>query len=836
MNAAKRTTTKKPRSTGKKKSSRSKKKKGSGFSWIQFLVTLLVLGIVLGACAVGGLFWWYSRDLPNLVTIEDYQPKQVTRVVDRDGQILASWTDADRLVRTVLSPDEIPDVMRHAIVSAEDGKYYEHGGLDFLGLLRAIFVNVRRGQLSQGASTITQQVVKNLVLSPERSIRRKVQEAILAWRLDDQLSKDDVLHIYLNEVFFGVHFYGIEEASQYYFGHSAQTLNVQEAALLGGLVQSPNRYNPFKYPDRALERRHYVLSRMDEEGYVEEGVYRAALESTLGLVDPKERRPLEGQFGYYVDAVRRLVQSHLKVEDLDTGGYTIIAAIDPQAQRAAEHAVQWGLQSFDSRHGFHLPYHACKNDDEIATWRKNNAGEVESKGLEPSTEYRAVIVRSDDDQTVMAIGPYLATLKRAPYTRLKPKEEKSWAEYFPVGAVFTVRPMRAYTRKELSTEDPSGTVVRLLPSAQASAVAMDVKTREVLALVGGYSFEDSPFNRAVQAKRQTGSTFKVFVYAAALNARKLTPATILEDQPLTVRMPGQKNWQPQNYDGTFKGSMNVRYALAQSRNVVAVRALQLVGLEGFQEFMMTLGFHDKIPESYTVALGSAELTTLSMTQLLSTFAGEGLRGDPVFVLDVQNAAGKSLWKQRADLEPAIDPRVAWLTTSMMRSVVQSGTGAQAKKLPFEVAGKTGTTNKQRDGWFTGFSSTTAASVWVGYDDNAPLGKSETGGKVALPIWIRMMDGIAEGRKPPAFSPAPDGVVERKIDSVTGLLVRGDAKGNIEYFLAGTEPTLFAPEEGEANIINTLLGGGSVAPVPSDDDDTDNDEGVHETGAPTWIPR
>lgn len=821
-----------PRGKGRKKKRQKKR-----FSIWKALIVLVLIAGLLGAGAVGGLFWWYSRDLPTLNNISDYQPKQVTRVVDRDGNILASWTDDERLVRTVLTPDEIPELMREAIVSAEDGSFYSHGGLDFFGLLRAIYVNVRRGELTQGASTITQQVVKNLVLSPERSIRRKVQEAILAWRLDKNLEKDEILNIYLNEVFFGVHFYGIEEATQYYFGHGADELSVDEAAMLAGLVQSPNRYNPYRYDERALERRRYVLRRMYEDGHIKEGLYREALESPLGLVPHEERRPHEGRYSYYVDAVRRVIQRDLDLDDLYTGGYRIVAAVDLQAQRAAENALTKGLRDFDGRHGFHTPFRRLKGDTAVDQWRKKYANDVETRGLEPSTDYRAVIMSSDEDATVMAIGSYLVTLERTPLSRMRPDSDKAWDEYFPPNTVFTVRPLRAYSPDELSEPDASKASVHLLPPAQGGAVAIDVDTREVMALVGGYSFSESPYNRAVQARRQTGSTFKAFVYAAALNDRKITPASVLQDQPLTFRQPGGQTWQPRNYDGSFKGPMNVRAALAQSRNVVAVHVLDLVGLPAFRSFLGDIGFDREIPDSLTVALGSAELTPFEMTENIALFAGEGRRGEPVFVLDVKDHAGESLWGQNAALQPGIDPRVAWLTTSMLRSVVEAGTGGRARSLPFQVAGKTGTTNKQRDAWFTGYSTRVAATVWVGYDHNQSLGKGETGGTTALPIWIPMMKDIHEGRAPEDFPAAPEGIVTRSVDQATGLLLRPGQTGRTEYFLNGTEPQRFAPEAGHSEVHDTLLRGGSVLEeedVEEEFVDSDGDEDV--VPAPNNAPR
>lgn len=798
-----------PAKGGAKKSRARAKKKSAGFPWVKFLLALVLLGALAGVAGITGIFWWYSRDLPTLNSVADYQPKQVSRVVDREGNVLASWTDEERLVRTVLPQDDIPLIMRQAILSAEDSSFYSHRGLDFVGLLRAVYTNVRRGELSQGASTITQQVVKNLVLSPERSIRRKVQEAILAWQLDANLAKDDILTIYLNEVFFGVHFYGVEEATQYYFGHSARDLTLPEAALIAGLVQSPNRYNPYRHPDRALERRRYVLRRLYEEGHIEEGVYREALEAPLGLVPPEERRPHEGNHPYYVDAVRRALLTRFDEATLDTGGLRVVTALDLQTQQAAEGALQRGLRDFDGRHGFHTPFRTLESDADVARWRKDNEGGASDRGLVPDQDYRAVIVRSDDDATIMAIGPYVVTLDRQPVSRMRPDPKKSWAQYFPVRAVFTVRPQRAYASSELSTEDPSTARVRLMPPAQGAAVVMNVATREVLGLAGGYAFSESPYNRAVQARRQTGSTFKAFVYAGALDARIVTPATLLEDQPLTVRQPGGQTWQPQNYDGQFRGSMTLRTALALSRNVVAVRVLELLGLPGLRSFLDAMGLTFDIPDSLTVALGSAELTPLEMTNAVSVFASQGQRGTPVFVREVFDSHGKSVWKQSASIQPGVDARVAWLTTSMLRSVVERGTGRAARKLPFQVAGKTGSTNQIRDAWFTGYSSTLAASVWIGYDNNTPLGRKESGGSTALPIWVDLMRAAHEGRKPADFPPPPEGVVMRNVDEATGLLTRPGGKGVDEYFLVGTEPRTFAPSEDDRDVQDTLLRGGGA---------------------------
>lgn len=796
------------------KGKRAKNKQKGGFPFFKVLFVLLFLGILAGVGVVAGTFWYFGRELPSIASVQDYQPKQVTRVYDRDGNVLASWTDDERLVRTVVSQEEMAPVLRQAFIAAEDSNFYEHKGLDYVGLARAVYTNLRRGELSQGASTITQQVVKNLVLSPERTFRRKIQEALLAFELDKNLQKDDILTIYLNEVFFGVHFYGVEEASQYYFGKSAKDIELHQAALLGGLVQSPNRYNPFRHPDRALERRRYVLRRMYDEGFIAEGVYREALEMPLDLVDPKERRPWEGHFGYYVDAVRRELLKHYDEAYLDTAGLRIHTALDLSTQQGAEKAITEGLRNFDARHGFHTPFRKLENDAAVERFRRENAGDVATEGLRTTKDYRAVIVQSDDEATVMAIGDYLVTLDRRPESRLRPKDDKSWAEYFPVRSAFTVRPVGDYPPTALSKEDGSRTRVQLALQAQASAVVMDPQTREVLALVGGYSFASSSFNRAIQARRQTGSTFKAFVFGAALLDRKITPATVLQDQPLTFRQPGGQTWQPQNADGQFRGAMTARTSLALSRNVTAVRVLDTIGLDSLRNFLELVGITNKIPDSLTVALGSAELSTMEMTNAMATFAANGVRGTPVLVREVLDTNGRTIFRGDADLVPTVDERVSWLVTSMLRSVVERGTGSRANRLPFQVVGKTGSTNETKDAWFTGWSTERVATVWVGYDSNVSLGRGESGGSTALPIWIEMMKSAHEGRKPANFPPPPSGIVPRSVDEATGLLAPpGSTNGVTEYFLTGTEPRTFAPEAGERDITDTLLrGGGATTPV------------------------
>ncbi len=777
-------------------------------TWVKRFLILIFAGVVAAFVGIALIFWFYGRDLPDIDNIEDYRPAQVSRVYAADGNVIASYTDQHRIFRTVVSSDEISQVMRDAMVAAEDSGFYRHQGLDYPGLLRAVYTNVRRGEMTQGASTITQQVVKNLVLSPERTIRRKVQEALLAFRLERSLSKDEILTIYLNEIFFGVHFYGVEEAARYYFGHSAAELELHEAALLAGIVQSPNRYNPYRHAEAARARRSYVLRQMQDKGYIEEGARRAADALPLGLVEDAERRPLEGAFPWYADAVRRRVIEIAGEDALRTGGLRIETAMVPSHQRHAQNALQAGLRAFDARHGFHTPFATVDSEAAAEEWRRTHSENAESAGLDPEVSYRAVILRSDDEATVVGIGPFVATLEREPVSRTR-IDGRPWGELFPVHSVFTVHPVRRYTPDELSRTDAAATVVHLMPSAQGAIVVINPRTRHVEALVGGYDFARSPFNRAVQARRQVGSAFKPFVYAAALHAEVATPATIFLDQPVTFPMPGGQSWRPENYDHRYLGEMSLRTALARSRNVIAVRALDLVGLGRVQAMARAAGIESTLTDNYTLALGSAELTPLEMTNAVATFAAGGAAADPILVTLVQGPDGEILYRSEYAPRQGVTPEVAWLTTSLMRSVVERGTARRARDLPHEVVGKTGTTNGARDAWFVGYSPHLVAGVWIGRDDNQPLGRGEAGGATALPVWIDFMRDSHTSLPVVPLPGPPAGIVTARIDQATGLLApEGSQSGYVEYFIRGTAPREYAPTTEERTVHDTLLNAGS----------------------------
>ncbi|MCB9507362.1 MAG: PBP1A family penicillin-binding protein [Myxococcales bacterium] len=783
-----------------------------------FVVVLAMFGVLAGVAGVAGLVRYYGQELPDIHGVRDYQPRQVSRIVDVDGNVLATLTDSAAEVRTVIPFEQIPQAMRDAMIAAEDAQFYQHRGINFVGIAKAMYRNLRRGQLSQGASTITQQLVKNLVLSPERTIRRKIQEAILAFELEDNLTKDEILTIYLNEVFFGSRAYGVEEASRYYFGHGAAELNLPEAATLAGLVQSPNRYNPHFHPDEALGRRAYVLRQLWEKGFIEEAVYREADAAPLVLDPNRGVGPWEGRFPSYVDAATRELRERFDDATIYSGGLHIVVAVDRDAQAIAEEAVQAGLRDYDGRHGYLRPFRELASDADVEEWRRDHDADVATLGLQHGREYRAVVLTSDEAHTVVGIGPYVATLSREPGSRLCPTGEQ-WAEVFAPRDVFTVTPAAVVPPASLSESDPTTATVQLLPSAEAALVAISVSDRRVVALVGGYASAGG-FNRAVQARRQVGSAFKPVVYGAALARRTITPATILLDQPVTFPIPGQPTWQPQNYDGRYLGPLSIREALARSRNVAAVRVLDLVGLNAATEFARALGVTADLPTNLTLALGSAEMPPFELTNAYATLATGGWRADASTLLRVTDTTGAVLLAVEPELEQTVDAAVAWLTTSLMRSVVTSGTGSAARRVGAEVAAKTGTTNGARDAWFVGFSTELATGVWVGRDDNGELGRGETGGHSAAPIWVDFMTRYIELHAAPPFPGPPPGIVSATIDPSTGLLARpGSAGGVSEFFLDGTAPTELAPDPTERSVDSILLGtGGGVPPAqPSDED-------------------
>ncbi len=745
--------------------------------------------IVIGVLAiVGFVVLWrvvvhYEEGLPSVGDLKgNYHPAQVTRVLARDGTTLAEiFTER----RTVVSIQALPAHVKLAVLAAEDAGFYEHEGLNYWGIARAMLVNLKSGRFRQGGSTITQQVVKNLLLDPERTFRRKIREALLARRLEQELGKDEILELYLNHIYFGDGRYGIEEAARGAFGKSAKDLTIAEAAMLAGSVAGPEVYNPRKHPDKALVRRSFVLSQMHEKGFLSDTQYENAKDEPVKLAPPVA---IEEQLAPEAVEVARRALKDLVGESAARGGYTITTSIDPRLQAAARKSLRDALDAYDKKHGALAPYKPPPGptvDKKGRTIKPPPLKEPPFEGT-PVFEHHKVLIgevtNADDAKNTLdvRVGTIAGTLRVADYARYNPQNLAASA-FAPKGSLIRVSLLAP------ASLDPSISVpLRLEAGPEGALVALDVRTREIVALVGSYEAATGSLDRATQAKRQPGSTFKPIVYSYALHARHFTPASLID--PKSDVFPG--GYHPANYEG-YAGTdlMRLREALAMSVNVAAVRVLLDVGPANVVQWAQSLGIESTMKPDLSLALGSYEVLPIELAGAYATFAAGGMYEEPHLVTKITGPDGKEL-----ELKPLPPPRrvldeaEAYVTTSMLTSVVDHGTAARAKSLGRPLAGKTGTSNASKDTWFAGYSPETCAVVWIGFDDGKSLGAGETGASVALPAWMDFTK-LAHEHHPVADFPRPAGVVTARIDRKTGKLPPDeDTDVMDEVFLAGTEPT------------------------------------------------
>ncbi len=764
----------------KKNSSKSKnaKKQAAKPSLLRRCVRFVIIaGLLLGliGCAVvAGAFWYYSRTLPGIFSYDDYKPKQMSVIYDKMGEPILEMYEEKRIV---IPFDDIPMHMRKAMIAAEDANFYQHEGLDYIGILRAVIVNIKRGGFSQGSSTITQQVVKNLLLTPEKHLSRKIQEVLLARQIEQALNKDEILAIYLNHVYFGHGNYGVERAAQFYFGVHAKDMTVNQAATIAGLVQSPERLSPKKHPEAAHTRRDYVLKQMYEKGFITESVYNETKAEKIVLGEAPQ-----GHIGlgpYFAEVVRQeLVAKHGK-EFVDTAGLKIYTTLDPDAQKMAEKAFINGMHNFDNRHYMNRPL-KDPSKKRPTTFKKD-------------TNYEAKITKIDGDTVYFELGgqelPYAPTPRQ--------KKQLPIDETFKVGQTWFVQVSAFENDKPSKIFIPTG--------ANGALVAIDPATREVRALVGGYNFKESAFNRATQAQRQTGSSFKTFVYGAGLEARTITPSTIIDDAPKVFYIPGQKQpWSPKNSDNKFKGPMTTRTALALSRNTIAVDVLERTGIDQTIDFVKRLGITSSLVNNFTLALGSSTLNTLEVTNAYATIIDGGVHKSPVFITKITQGPNTIPLPPQTQSK-AIAPDVAYVLADMLKSVATEGTAKKyLGKFGRDIGGKTGTTNSTKDAWFVGFTQDLACGIYVGYDDPKTLGRGEGGSTTALPIFAEFMTDYHKELPLRNFN-KPASVVEMDVDAATGLLPRDPTqKSRHEVFLAGTEPTRPAPAPDAENSQDWIL--------------------------------
>ncbi|MFB2530978.1 penicillin-binding protein 1A [Paracoccus sp. p4-l81] len=783
---------------------------GAIFSWI-------VTAAVAGALVLGAIFWMYSRNLPSHEQLAQYTPKTISRIYSGEGRLIDEFAEERRLF---VPSDEIPDLVKNAFISAEDKNFYSHHGFDARSMIAAAVQAVRsRGQNVRGASTITQQVMKNFLLSSDRSIERKIKELILASRLEETLSKDQILELYLNEIFLGQNSFGVAAAAQTYFNKTLGELAPHEAAMLAAMPQAPGRYHPVTAKARVTERRNYVLREMWQNGYIDEAAYRAGIEEPLKSVQngdyPAHRETLPPR-DYFTDEIRRQLSRSFGQEEFFGGGLSIRATVDPDLQDQAAVALRQALEQYDRGMGIWRGTGVALPADvlgDAVKWRGALASAAVPRDVPGWLP--AVVMGFEGGNARIGIEGIMDE----PEGHWVPARDVQWArprlengrlgsraqkaeDLLKVGDVVLVRAM---------TEDGSGKFIRWslrqVPQVQGGFMAMDVNTGRVLAMQGGFSYQASDFNRATQAQRQPGSAFKPFVYAAALDSG-FTPATIVVDGPIELNTP-QGLWKPKNASNRYYGPTPMRTGIEQSRNLMTIRIAEEIGMDVVAGYAEKFGVYDKMNPFLANSLGAQETTLFKMVAAYAMFANGGERVEPTLVDRVQDRFGQTVYRHdrrtcancadprlpagqgptiNSERERVMDAITAYQLTSMMEGVVQRGSG-KGVNLPVPVAGKTGTTNDAKDVWFIGFTSNIVAGCYIGFDQPRSLGENAFGGTLCVPVFNAFMrKAVAEygGSK---FRVPPGGYWV-KIDRFSGAKLADNATGDnviAEYFRDGVVP-------------------------------------------------
>ena len=780
---------------------------------LRFAGLLFAAGTILfivGIAGAAGLLWHFSRDLPDYSQLQDYEPAVMTRVHASDGALLAEYARERRLYIPIQA---VPKLVINAFVAAEYKNFYEHGGIDFSGIARAATVYIQNygsGRRPQGASTITQQVAKNFLLTNELSWSRKIKEALLAMKIERAFSKEKILELYLNEIYLGLGAYGVAAASLLYFDKSVHELTVSEAAYLAALPKAPNNYHPFRQRERAFERRNYVLDRMAEDRYVTaQDVEKAKKEPLKITLRPTGAHIFAAE--YFAEEVRRYVYEHYSEKKLYEGGLSVRTTLDPKMQVLARKVLVDGFVNFDEQQGYRgasskldmagewgARLAEVKALSDVAPWRLAvvlEAGDQSARvGFQPAREPGGAVSKERETGTVTLEGVKWAKATSGP---LKGKAPTKVSQVLDVGDVVYVEP--------LAGKDGQFRL-RQVPEVSGAIVAMDPQTGRVLAMVGGFSYDQSQFNRATQALRQPGSSFKPLVYATALD-NGYTPSTVVLDAPLEIDT-GSGIWSPENYSRKFYGPSTLRFGIEHSRNVMTVRLAQDVGMPLIGEYAKRFGIYDSLPPYLSFALGAGETTLLRMVGAYAMFDNGGRKVQPTLIDRIQDRYGRTIYKHDArecrgceaqkwanqneptlvdKRERVLDPMTAYQITSMMEGVVQRGTATVVKEVGKPIAGKTGTTNDEKDAWFIGFSPDLVVGVYLGYDKPRHLGRGATGGVLAAPI-VRDFMKVALADKPAVPFRVPAGIKLIRIDPKSGMRATpGDQRVILEAFKPGTAP-------------------------------------------------
>jgi penicillin-binding protein 1A len=880
---------------------------------IKNTIASLVILLFIGVSAAVFYFFIVSASLPRLITLEDYKPLVVSEIFASDGQKFGEFF---REKRIIIPYSKIPKQLVQAFISAEDSKFFEHGGINFVAIMRATIANIKAGHSVQGGSTITQQVAKSLMLTPEKKLSRKVKEAILAYRMEKNLKKEDILYLYLNQIYLGHGAYGVEAAAQNYYRKHVEELTLAECAILAGLPQAPGKYSPVLSPQKAKERQIYVLGRMAEEGYIKKDQARAAQAEPIKVYF---KEAFEDFAPYYKETIRQILVAQLGEEKVLDEGIKIYTGLDYKKQLAAQVSIDKNLRELDKRQGYRGALKNLKTAEEIASYLVKERDDLALKSLpyrviEPDakdhvkrpldlTHKNTLSKTAAKNEVAPNLPEYLSIgqIVEAVVTKIESKaglvtlrfgetqgmldiDDMSWArkpdpqklpyedvikdpaKILKIGDLISVkiksdkfaskRLNEAFNKAKAklkpgvktavaSAIDPAtlneyvGLALEQDPIAQAAILSFDLETGDVLSMVGGTNFEKSEYNRALQAARQTGSAFKAIVYAAALE-KGFTPASVITDAPIVYEEgEGQetKKWKPGNFENKFSGDVLFRTSIIKSLNIPTVKILENIGIDWVSKYARHLGIFSPLNSDFTMALGSSSITLYEMTKAFSVFPRGGKRLRPILIRKVTDASGKTTLSEKISLDekfkkeldaidqaeqeiksaapkaptqaakpnatPTVDfntvfnftdpeqlisPQTAYITTHLLKGVVLEGTGARAQSLGRPTAGKTGTTNGYSDAWYVGFTPKIATGVWVGYDEEKPLGRFETGNAAALPIWIDYMK-VAIADTPASDFEVPPGIVFSSIDAETGKIGSAKSKRVVrEAFREGTEPT------------------------------------------------
>ncbi|GJL79868.1 MAG: penicillin-binding protein 1A [Nitrospinaceae bacterium] len=754
---------------------------------------LFLSGLFLSSLGAAFLYFHYSKDLPDVRALKDYQPSTITKLYSDTDELIAEFYIEKRII---IAQEDIPLQLKQATLAVEDSNFYSHFGMDPKAIFRAMITNFKAGHVVEGGSTITQQLSKTLFLTRDRTLTRKIKEAILAIRMELIFSKDEILEMYLNQIYYGHGSYGVEAAARTYFGKKAHDLSVEECAMLASLPKAPNNYSPYRYPERARKRRSHALRRMEHLGFIShEESERAQKENfKLGeITDMLNKAP------YFVEHIRQFLEDTYGSTKLYRGGLKVYTTLNLDFQEVAQQAVTDNLRVADKRYGYRGPLGKVDLTLNPLTRREtllelNGFEGDDHPGVESGTIIKGAVLEVTDDDVLVELGKDegIIELKDMQWAR-KPNinVDGRWAKI--ARAREALSPGDLILVKVLGRRDQDmrwSLSLEQEPQVEAGLVSLEPGTGHIKAMVGGYDFSKSQFNRAVQATRQPGSAFKPIIYASAI-AAGYDPASIIIDSPIIFKEKEDAfdKWKPVNFEKKFYGPTSLRTALTHSRNIVTVKLLQNIGVDSAIQMARNLGITTHLADNLSIALGSSGVTLLEITSAYSTFANGGERVFPTAVRVIENRDGELLYSAQPHVSQPISSGLAYTITSLMQSVVQHGTAKKVKVLNRPVAGKTGTTNNNVDAWFIGFLPGVVTGVWVGKDNYEPLGVNETGSRAAIPIWLQYMKHVVQG-EPVMNFPVSNEIVFTKTNRETGEKANfGDPDARFEVFIDDNVPEL-----------------------------------------------